>query len=141
MGKFRFLFAWLLMAALPLQGFAATSMLFCGMERMTMSQTSSGSRTAYEPNDRADVVMQDIAVSMDSQIQTMAGPDAGTMAQVHHKMQGHGCSVCAFSCQLVVIALIDRVPNASSPLSIEPEHPVVRVVTRSTSVPEKPPRV
>ena len=46
MSRFRLLLAWLVLAALPLQGFAATSMLLCGLEQAGHSHAAAPVRGA-----------------------------------------------------------------------------------------------
>lgn len=143
MFRIRLLLAWLLLAALPIQGFAAASMLYCAMEKMektAVSQTAVHGKMGQERRDAAPAAAHGMAVSMGSPDQSMAGPDSGSRTHGDQGMQGHGCSVCAFSCQAVAIVGLDLVPQTSSPPSVEPTSLVSRVVTRATTVPDKPPR-
>lgn len=140
MFRIRLLLAWLLLAALPIQGFAAASMLYCAMERTAISQTAFDGKMGQERRDAAPSAAHDMAASMGSADQSMAGSESGAMTHGDQGMQGHGCSVCAFSCQSAAMMGLDSVPQASSPPSVEPTSPVARVVTRAITVPDKPPR-
>lgn len=138
--KIRLFLAWLLLAALPLQGFAATSMLFCGIERTAILQTASDGHMGQERRDATLAMTMDQAAGNQALGHAMAGPDAGKTAQGDKGMQWHGCSVCAFSCQSAAMVGLDSVPQASSPPSVEPSLIVARIVTRAITVPDKPPR-
>ena len=140
MVRIRLLFVWLLLAALPIQGFAAASMLYCAMERTAISQTVVDGKIGQERRDAAPAAAHEMAASMGSPDLSTAGPDSSAMAQDDQGMQGHGCSVCAFSCQAVFIVDVDLVLPTSPPPSVEPTFDVARAATRATTVPDKPPR-
>ena len=110
MFNIRLLLAWLLLAALPIQGFAAASMLYCAMERAAISQTVSDGQTGHELRNATPTAFHDMTASMGLSDQSMAGPNAGSMAHGDQGMQGHGCSVCAFSCQAAAVVSLDLVP-------------------------------
>ena len=140
MFRIRLLLAWLLLAALPIQGFAAASMLFCAMERTSISQTAVGGKMDQGRRDAAPAAAHDMAASMSSPDQSMAGPVSGSTTHGDQGMHGHGCSVCAFSCQAAAIVGFDPVPQTSPTPSVEPTSLVARVATRAITVPDKPPR-
>ena len=134
MFRIRLLLAWLLLAALPIQGFAAASMLYCSIERTAISQTAGDGQMGHDSRDAAPGAAHDMAASMGASDQSMAGSDSGAMEQGAQGMQGHGCSVCAFSCHAVVIVGLDLVLRTSPPPSVEPTSFVALVATRVSSV-------
>lgn len=145
MSRIRLLLAWLLLAALPIQGFAAASMLFCGMERAAVSQAAVDGQRGHDSGSAAPAAAaRDMAASMADGMrpddQATASPDAGKVARGDQGMQGHGCSVCALSCQVVAIVGLDPGSQTSPSQSAKPTSPVARVATRATTVPDKPPR-
>jgi len=99
MSKFwRIVLAWMLAVALPVQGYAAQTMLFCGPASPSIHQASAPAPTAAEP---AAVVSADADCH----------PQDGMNAAAHHcdkASQKHGkhsgpCSVCASCCSAVAI--------------------------------------
>ena len=127
------------MAALPLQGFAAASMLFCGVEP-AISQTVSDGHAGHEHRDAAPTQAHDHAAhGRGSQDHAKADPGSSNPAQGQDK-QGHGCPVCAACCHVVAIGGFESFPQTSPLPSVEPTSLVVRVATRTATVPDKPPR-
>ena len=108
----RILFAWLLIAAVPMQGFAAASMLMCGMGEQHQHTAQAG-----EPHDHAAHTAPD------------ASPDAD-----------HTCSICAACCNgMALVGLNHLVAMAPAPQA-EVAELFVRVHTLPAPVPDKPPR-
>ena len=134
----RVLLAWLVMAAIPLQGLAAASMLYCGMgahhgaeavvatlhspvsaesgatERHDHSQHGHG--TAVEGKKIADEVKQKL-------------PDAA-----------HKCGVCASCCHSLAITEFPRTVVFAPLPQAELAEPFVLIHTRPTLVADRPPR-
>lgn len=140
MVRIRLLLAWLLMAALPLQGFAAASMLFCGVERAAVSQAAADGHVSHEHGDVSIAVHDHAAHGHGFQDQAKADTGAGSATQADQDQQGHGCPVCASCCQVVAIGGFEPFPQTTLAPSIELSSPIVRVVTRTATVPDKPPR-
>lgn len=140
MSRIRLLLAWLIMAALPLQGFAAASMLLCGVERGAISQPAGHGGVAHEHPDAAPTPAHDhVGHGHGSQDHADAHPGSSKTAQGQDK-HGHGCPVCASCCQGVAIGGFEPFPLASPLPSAEPVSPVASVTTRAATVPDKPPR-
>lgn len=116
MYRLRILFAWLLMAAVPMQGFAAASMLLCStgaQQHVHAAAQSTTSATAHH----------------DHAIHGQAAQD-----------KGHRCSICATCCNsMALIAPEHTLAVATVPQSFAAE-PQVRVFTRPAPLPDKPPR-
>ncbi|MFC5500167.1 hypothetical protein ACFPOE_21675 [Caenimonas terrae] len=121
--RIRYLFAWLVLAALPLQGFAAASMLFCGMGAAVV-----GTAQAHH----------DHAAHSHAHAHAVKGVEGGVAQQLPDA--GHSCGVCAACCHGGAIAQTPHVlAMASLPLAPAAE-PFVRIDPRPSSVPDKPPR-
>ena len=131
MNRLRIFVAMLVLLALPLQGFAAASLLFCsgeggaGAAVAHHSHGGAGSHAGHS-HDHADGA-------------GAATPHAGSDA-AGHADSGHRCAVCASCCNLTAIA-------SFSPMIVPPPAPqvhqpavAVRVPTRATRLPDKPPR-
>ena len=120
MARLRLLLACLLLVAVPLQGIAAASMLFCGK-----------SGTHHAP----------AASALDH-----AGHDHAMHAQ-HQEADAkqlpdalHACAICAACCHGVAITQAEpavALPPAPAGMM---EAPVVRMHSRPAKVPDKPPR-
>ena len=129
MSRFRLLFTWLLIAAVPMQAFAAASMLFCGMgaQHQHSAQTS-------KPHDHA--AMQSHSGDADHGYFQAADPNPdATTPDV-----GHTCGICAACCSgaaLVGVGYMAAMAPAHQTASAEP---FVLIYTRPSPVPEKPPR-
>ena len=110
--RLRILFAWLLMAALPMQGIAAASMLLCGMGGQHQHTVQ-----ASEPHDHA------------------ADPAPGASPE-----SGHKCSICAACCNGAALVGIQQAMAISPAPQPELAEPFVLILARAMPVPDKPPR-
>ena len=141
MSKIRLLLAWLVMAALPLQGFAATSMLFCGLESASISQSASGGHAGHGQSAAApDTVHVHAEHGHGAQGHPKADPGSGKAAQADQDKQGEGCPVCASCCHVVALGAFEALPLTSALVAVESSASAVRVFTRAAAVPDKPPR-
>ena len=136
MSTLRIFLAWLVLAALPLQGFAAATMLFCGQVRSPSGQSVSG-----HPHAVAEATGHDHGVHDHGAANPHASDgDEGGPAQDDPADAGHACAVCA-ACSNVV-ALVDYqppLPVTASPGADLPQ-PAVRILARASPRPDKPPR-
>ena len=132
MSVLRFLVAWLMMAALPLQGFAAASMVFCKGEHhaAASSPAESGHATtgahdhtshSHGMEAQADKA---VAASADSEL-----PDTA-----------HKCGVCASCCHSLAIAQNVHWPSFSPAPQAESAEPFLLILGTPASVLDKPPR-
>ena len=122
--RFRFLLLCLLMWTVPLQGIAAVSMQFCGVETSQTSQmqVSTGHHAAPEHHAQSNTTDR-------------SSDDQKTLADV-----GHKCGVCAACCSAAVIFSIPHTPAVvalPSAMLVEPHELAYAVPPRH---PEKPPR-
>lgn len=123
MPRLRLLLAWLLMAALPLQGFAGAAMLLCG---------------DVPVHHAAATVAMDQA-GHDHSAHTQ--PDAQDQADAKQLPSAlHACAICAACCHAVAITLAEPavlLPPAPSPLL---QGALVPMHSQPARVPDKPPR-
>lgn len=127
MSRFRILFAWLILAALPLQGFAAASMLFCGMDARHEAQAQVQTMPAGH-----DHAMH----SHEHGVKAQKSADSGTQLPG----ASHSCGVCASCCHS---AAITETPRLLALGPLPPAHaaePFVRIEPRPSTVPDRPPR-
>ena len=135
MFRLRILFAWLLMAALPLQGFAAASMLFCGMG--TQHQSAS---TAVVPHDHAAMLGQaTVGHVQASAMGATHGALPDTLPATQHDTQ-HKCSICAACCNGVALIGLQQSMAVATAAQSELAEPLAPIHTRPAPVPDKPPR-
>jgi hypothetical protein len=129
MSRLRILFAWLLIAAVPMQGFAAASMLFCGMGAQHQHTAQ-----ASEPHDH--VAMHghsgDAAQGHHAHA-TDPAPDASADAD-------HTCSICAACCNGMALVGVSHMAAVAPAAQAELAEPFVLIHTLPTPVPDKPPR-
>lgn len=129
MFRVRLFIAWLILAALPLQGFAAAGMLYCG--DVGVSVVDGAGAHDHGMHDRAGMADAQAAATVAGDADGQATPLPGSL---------HTCSVCASCCAglgLVaasVPAVLPSLPQA------EPASLFARVHARPSPVPDKPPR-
>lgn len=124
--RLRVVLALLLMAAIPLQGFAAATMLFCAAATHTVSvRTQHASEQLGRHQDRSSQVA-DAGVT---QSQASAGGDVND-----------DCALCASCCHNVAIA--EPLALAAAQLSPAADliEPFVLVVSEALPLPDRPPR-
>ncbi len=137
MSRFRHLLLCLMMLALPLQGFAAASMLYCGMgaghdaKAAQMEMASSHHQMADamvmpHEHEKQDTTAQVTQQSPDSQKQL---PDSS-----------HKCGVCAACCSVVAIADFPQTVEVQSSPKVALVEPFVLINAVPSRLPEKPPR-
>ena len=124
---FRLLVAWLIMAALPLQGLAAASMLYCDQTAAAVA-TTLGAYEAHAEHDHH----QPSAHGHDGHAADHA--DAADHANADHK-----CPICAL-CQVVAIPEYPPLLAWADPPSADLPQPRVPALTRAPPRPDKPPR-
>lgn len=146
--KLRLVLAWLLMAALPLQGMAAASMLFCGSQaqaRLTQGASQQGHHGAMDIGAAHDHASHGHGTAHGSHGHSpaAAGADqAGSQAPPGDEgsSQSHSCPICASCSQAQAVGGFDRLPITSAAPAVAPSQPPVRVPTRTLTLPDKPPR-
>ena len=137
MSRFRLFLAWLIVAAIPLQGLAASSMLFCGMGgHHAPAQVAAAEPDIDSRGSTASAGHDHSKHSHAGDVQAKKTDDAGK------KLPGaaHKCAVCASCCSIVAItefpALVAFAPVPQAELA----EPFVLIRARPSQVPDKPPR-
>ena len=131
MSRFRLFLAWLVLAAIPLQGLAAASMLFCGMaahhapaQVAAAKQDVAGEHDHSQHSDAAEV-----------QVEKTADDSGKQLPDVTHK-----CAVCASCCNSVAITEFPPLVAFAPVPQAELAEPFVLIHARPSQVPDKPPR-
>lgn len=134
MSILRLVIAWLVMAALPLQGIAASSMLFCDQAaHATASQASGHDHASHEHGDGGSAK----AEQSDKQGAQQPG---GSQAKSGLADDGHACPICASCCNLVALSETPILNLAGGSPQSQPLQGPARVATRHAPTPDKPPR-
>lgn len=121
MTRLRMFLACILLAALPLQGYAAAAMLYCG--------PAAAAAMAAESHDAGHAAHSHGAHGSNDSHEEAAASDAA-----------HGCSVCAACSHSVALAeTAHRVASPALPQLSDTRAPYA-FPTRPAPVPDKPPR-
>lgn len=133
--RVRVLLVWLLMVAIPLQGWAAVSMVLCGgAAHHPTTQSMEDSPGGHDLQVGASQSGHDQSAHDHAQPQKSSG-STGQSPDVAHK-----CAVCAACCHGVAITAFPQV-IAFGPLpQSELIEPFVLIDARPSPVPDKPPR-
>ena len=126
MSIFRLLVAWLLMAALPLQGLAAATMLHCDQAIAAVAAAAHEDHGAHADHGHHQ------AEAPDGHAADHA--DAATASDADHK-----CPICAL-CQVMAVPQSTPILPWADPPSAELPQPCVPALTRAPPRPDKPPR-
>lgn len=143
MSRIRRFLLCLMMLALPLQGFAAATMLYCGpgpthqamQKAMQIRAAAQMSHQSHDHNAAAMMQHDHHAQPIDTAVQTQTDQAQAQLPDATHK-----CGVCAACCS--VLALTD-VAHAIAVPSLPPSdlaEPFVLIDTVPSRQPEKPPR-
>jgi hypothetical protein len=135
MVRFRHLLLYLMMLALPLQGFAAASMLYCSLspsieaaQSQKIAVASHHAEGKLLPHEHAQAALLVHQVEQTSDVQAQL-PDAT-----------HKCGVCASCCSVFAIADFPRTVAISPSPHADLAEPFVLIDTVPSRQPEKPPR-
>lgn len=140
MVRLRVFLACLLLVAIPLQGLAAATMLFCGPSGPSVhAQQAAPAAQDQHAQHHGPPAGHDHAMHQHAGHDEATGqadqPSNGPTAD-----PGQKCSVCAACCHSVAITEAPSVPMLSpAPQTLSAEPPVA-VHSRPSPVPDKPPR-
>lgn len=136
MQRIRILLVWLVMAAIPLQGLAAASMLFCGAGAKGVAVQTA---TDHDHTPAAgSTAAHDHSMHAHSQAQAENSGDSADHSQMPDA--AHKCGVCASCCHAAAITqLPQRLVFTAGPQAVMDE-PFVLIFARPSQVPDKPPR-
>ena len=133
--RLRFLLLWLVMAAVPLQGLAAVSMLYCGMDaqhgqahRVVGADTAALDHTSHDQEHHQSVMAEAVKSS------------DGQQAQLQLPGADHQCSLCASCSNAVAFTSVKSSVGAMPLPQAELAEPFVLIQRRPAPVPDKPPR-
>ncbi|NPC55611.1 DUF2946 family protein [Caenimonas soli] len=134
--RLRMFLAWLLLLAIPLQGLAAASMLYCGPAAKAQAQQTEAAHEHHGHD-----VHESPAVTHDHAKHHQAAPDTGEHSSGSTLPDaGHKCSICAACCHAVAVnQTVQSFTLSEAPRTTSAE-PLVLVYSRPTPVPDKPPR-
>lgn len=143
MVRLRFLLACLVMLAIPMQGFAAASMLFCGMSSDHGAVAQSAAADVVVPPTHVHAVVLDVAASIAAPV-SHDRAHASSMntghAEGHHASSDHACNICASCCHAAAMSATTHSTPTALPLQPGFKEPLVLVHSRPVLVPDKPPR-
>ncbi|ROZ79588.1 hypothetical protein [Ramlibacter sp. WS9] len=135
----RLFLAWIVMFAVPIQGFAAASMLFCGQGtahhaqvQVQVAAAEHNHATGTPGHDHAKHQSEAKAPADKSIVKTSVGASASNLM--------HKCSACATCCHAVAIAQTPWVVAPDVPGRADPGEPLMAAHSRPLLVPDKPPR-
>lgn len=137
MSRFRLFLAWLLLAALPLQGWAAASMLYCAPAQRTAVHAKAQGPVTASPQDM-HAGHDDMGSVQHAQHHAEDSASGDTVAAADGA--GHTCGVCAACCHGVALAQTQHWATALPPPAAHIAEPLVAVLARPSPVPDKPPR-
>ena len=132
----RLVLAWVIMAAIPLQGFAAASMAFC--------KGSHQARVA-SAHDRGDRPGATLKQHQSQRVQLgVAPPVMQALEKASHGKSlpdaGHKCGACASCCHILAMAAVPRWPAVALIPQPEPDEAGLRIYAALVQLPDKPPR-
>jgi hypothetical protein len=128
--------AWLLLMAIPLQGLAAASMLYCGPAANAQAQQA---QVAGEHH-RHDAHGSSAAAHDHAEHHQVASDTGQQSGGTTLPDDGHKCSICAACCHAAAINETPRMLTFSAAPQTNWAEPFVLVHSRPTPVPDKPPR-
>ena len=128
----RIFLAWLIMAAIPLQGIAASTMLFCAMESHHPHETQAKVAPHWQAHSATaghDHAKHGHQKASDESASSSSMSDAN-----------HACGVCGACCHSTAIAEIPRWTAPQPPEQAREAEPFVLIDSPPSQVPDKPPR-
>jgi extradiol dioxygenase family protein len=121
----------MLLLAMPVQGLAAASMLYCAGHGSEVSDIAEHAR-AIEPagHQRSGQIHSDVALAVENLV--------GDTDQLSEP--GHTCGVCASCCSTIALANRTAVVLLASPLMAQFQPLTASISALPVSAPERPPR-
>ena len=136
MHRVRLLLAWIMMVAVPLQGFAAATMMLCGQASGHVAAASVQAHEHGPSHGNAHGLAQGHAHGNEASAHHGDGPHDGDS----HGGVLHKCGVCASCSHAVAITESIHTPGVAIPPQQRIAEPLVVVVFRPVPLPDKPPR-
>lgn len=148
MSRIRRFLLCLMMLALPLQGFAAAAMLYCGTGPTHQAvqkamQIQAATQVSQQSHDHAAAPMMQHdhhaqPTAPEAQAQT---DEASDQAQSQLPNASHKCGVCASCCGVLAITDLPQTISAAPLPPSDLAEPFVQISTVSSRQAERPPRV
>ena len=144
MARLRLFLTWLLLAALPLQGFAAATVLQCGPAQRALAaleahQASAGHGHGHRHGHHPHVAPVD-AAAHEADEAHVANAVHTQEAGAASPADGHSCFACAAACHAPALAGdAPRIALAPAP-QVHADTPFQGFESRPPPVPDKPPR-
>jgi hypothetical protein len=136
MSRFRRLLLCLMMLALPLQGFAAASMLFCGMPPAKQATAETTMHAAHHDAKGVNAPNHDHSIHGDGS--QLDKPSAG--ADESSSDRSHKCSVCAACCNVIALTESPATVQVQSLPKADLAEPFVLIHAVASRLPDRPPR-
>lgn len=127
------LLAWIIVFAIPLEGLAAASMLFCGQGTGHHGQAAGHQHPAGTPAHDHAQHQPEVQPAID--LGAVKLGDGKSVPDLMHK-----CSVCASCCNAVAIPQAALLVPPDLPSQSSTGEPLTVVHSRPLLVPDKPPR-
>lgn len=138
MSRFCTFLLWLMMLALPMQGFASASMQYCGKSVDHMAQQVSADPEGH--HQLAEASSDSHTHEMHAEAMQVTGSEQAPDVQNQLPDAAHKCGVCASCCNLVgMTTSTQTVAIHSSPNAVYIE-PSALIHSVPSALPEKPPR-
>jgi hypothetical protein len=125
---------WLVMLALPLQGFAAASMLYCGQPSRAAQQADAAHHEA------AQAVNHHASGHEGHDHAVAATPDVADHDPQNPTQDTHKCIMCALCGHSVALSESPETLVFDEPSHVSPRGPSVQIEPVAVRVPDKPPR-
>lgn len=134
MSRLRLFLAWMIMAAIPLQGFAAASMFFCKGDHHTQASSQ-----AAVPSLAAAAGAHDHAThSHPAGLEATKAADQAADAELPDA--AHKCGACASCCHSLAIAGFPQWPAFAPFPQAGLAEPFLLIHAAPSQVPDRPPR-
>ncbi|MDF2466674.1 MAG: hypothetical protein K0Q43_4909 [Ramlibacter sp.] len=137
--RLRLFLVWLVMAALPLQGWAAATMLYCGPAQKSAAHAKAHAQQAASHHDDMQAAHHDVQ-SAHAQHHVDAADAAASEGAQPVADSPHTCGVCATCCHGVALAQTPQWPSITAAPGADLVEPLFFVLARPSPVPDKPPR-
>ena len=124
---------WLVMLALPVQGFAAASMLYCGPKAHAAQASQPADHEVTHGMSHAGHDHASHAQHASAHAPAHDAPDVGNEA--------HQCLMCAFCGHSVALSEFPKALEFGEPAHASPPEPSALIQPIAVLVPDKPPRV
>ena len=134
MSRLRLVIAWLVMAAVPLQGLAAATMAFCGgthdaqIQQVVQAMDTDGAAHDHSKHSHA------------AKAETKGGGGKDLTKAMSLPDASHKCGVCASCCHSIALTEFPHWPAFAPLPQAELAEPIMLIHAIPSELPDKPPR-